>query len=255
MFNSCFVIFSTITVVLTTPLFKEASYYGDHAEEQGDFFEGDMILSDEQLFNIVSKNVLKDEKFRWPDNTLIYSLSDDFSDEQKSYIKQGLDTIAGVSCVKFREKNDLDENYVLVSGTSGKGCSSAVGYKTGVQNLNLSPNDLEKGCFRLGTIMHEFLHALGVYHQQSADNRDDYVEIIWDNIKPSKELNFQKYSTDTTTQLGVEYDYDSVMHYPKTAFTSNGKPTIVPKKEDARIGQRMKLSEGDIAKLKLMHNC
>lgn len=37
-------------------------------------------------------------------------------------------------------------------------------------------------CFRLGSIIHEILHALGFYHVQSSTNRDDHVNIVWDNI-------------------------------------------------------------------------
>jgi hypothetical protein len=34
-----------------------------------------------------------------------------------------------------------------------------------------------------GTVLHELLHALGFYHQQSATERDDYVIINWQNIQ------------------------------------------------------------------------
>ena len=37
---------------------------------------------------------------------------------------------------------------------------------------------------RHGTVMHEFLHALGHYHEHMRGDRDDYVIIHWDNIQP-----------------------------------------------------------------------
>lgn len=77
--------------------------------------------------------------------------------------------------------------------------------------------------------MHEFLHALGFYHMQSAAERDDFVTIHWDNIKPGKENNFKKYESNKIWNFGVEYDFKSVMHYSAYGFSSNGKPTIVPK--------------------------
>lgn len=73
----------------------------------------------------------------------------------------------------------------------------------GRQQLNLTPNQIEVGCFRLGTIIHEFLHALGFYHMQSASERDDYVEIVWENIQSGTEGNFAKYNDSIITNFGV----------------------------------------------------
>lgn len=45
------------------------------------------------------------------------------------------------------------------------------------------------------------------------------------------------------------------MHYPSIAFSSNGKPTIVPKKSSITLGQREVLSEIDILEIRKYYGC
>lgn len=122
-----------------------------------------------------------------------------------------------------------------------------------MQNLNLQLYAPESGCFRLGTIMHEFIHAIGFYHMQSATERDQYVSIVWENIQEGLEHNFDKYDETVISNFGVPYDYDSVMHYPATAFSVNGEKTIITLDPEAEIGQRTHLSEYDISRFNAMY--
>lgn len=245
-------------------------------------------------------------------------------------------------------------------------CFSSVGNRhVGKQRLSIGAN-----CDRIATIEHEFLHALGFWHEQSRNDRDDYVQIMWDRItegreplkasgsrhgvfdlvhtckshyitqllsgllqrqrwhislkliyryvtrvgriiKPSvnccgccefyicreikflsifgsfyklstvgshistitnanptclifvyvpfsgKDHNFNTYNDTTSSSLGVPYDYGSMMHYSKTAFSKEGEPTIVtniPAFSDV-IGQRMEFSDSDLLKLHRLYNC
>lgn len=117
-----------------------------------------------------------------------------------------------------------------VIGNENSGCWSYVGYLGNeYQELHLNPSEPESGCFRIATIMHEFLHALGFYHQQSASDRDEFVDILLENVEDGTQSNFNIYPATVVTDFGVRYDYGSVMHYGAYAFSKNGLPTIVPK--------------------------
>jgi len=124
------------------------------------------------------------------------------------------------------------------------GCWSWVGRQQGKQVISLEP-----GC-GVGAAIHEIGHAVGLWHEHSRADRDDHVEILWDNIIPGTEHNFYKRGSDGE-DIG-EYDFASIMHYPAMAFSSNGQPTIRAK-DGRTMGQRASLSPGDIAALRRMY--
>lgn len=59
-----------------------------------------------------------------------------------------------------------------------RSCWSYVGRKGSEQALSLSTPE----CINKGTIIHEFLHALGLWHEHSRSDRDEYIEILWNNV-------------------------------------------------------------------------
>ena len=71
------------------------------------------------------------------------------------------------------------------------------------------------------------------------------MTIHWDKITPGYEHNFNQHIADGD-DVGA-YDYGSIMHYPRDAFSIDGSDTITPTTSGVTIGQRTALSAGDIA--------
>ncbi|XP_074492504.1 meprin A subunit beta-like isoform X2 [Sebastes fasciatus] len=209
-----------------------------------DLLEGD--IEEDETF---SRNSIIGDKYRWP-TTIPYYLEDSLEMNAKGVILKAFDQYRLKTCIDFTPWKG-EKNYISVY--KGSGCSSSVGNRrVGKQRLSIG-----RGCDGLGTVEHEFLHALGFWHEQSRADRDDYVDIMWDRIEPGKEHNFRKYDDTVSSALGVPYDYGSVMHYSKTSFNIGSDPTIVTKIPVFMdvIGQRMGFSASDLAKLNRLYNC
>jgi Tectonin domain/Astacin (Peptidase family M12A) len=100
-------------------------------------------------------------------------------------------------------------NYVRF--TDDGGCWSLVGMQGGEQTISLGPE-----C-SIGNAKHEIGHAIGLWHEQSREDRDLFVTIHWEHIEDGMAANFNQHITDGD-DLGA-YDYGSIMHYPRNAFS------------------------------------
>ena len=65
--------------------------------------------------------------------------------------------------------------------------------------------------FKVGIAIHEMLHALGQWHEQSRTDRDNHLNMRWDILGMSKQggANYGKFDTRDY----YPYDYESIMQY------------------------------------------
>ncbi|XP_068172205.1 high choriolytic enzyme 1-like [Antennarius striatus] len=175
------------------------------------------------------------------------SISSAYSAEESNIIIRSLLTFHSSTCIRFVWKHSSHRNYVHFY--SGTGCWSYLGRQSRGQPISLK----NKGCLYLGTVQHEVLHALGFHHEQVRSDRDKYVSIVTENIQRGKESNFEKVATNN---LGTPYDFKSVMHYSKYAFSRNGKPTIIAKSNpNLSLGRNTEMSAHDIARVNELYDC
>eukprot|EP00795_Rhopilema_esculentum_P007452 gene7452-13218_t len=191
------------------------------------------------------RNTVDDKRNLWVGKVVPYVIQPEL-DHVKDLIGQAIGDIQNNSCIVFKQR-DAEQQYLKFF--LGSGCWSYVGrYFGGINEISIG-----NGCNQKGIIIHEVLHALGFWHEQSRGDRDKFIEIFWDNIRSGVESNFQK---NTKHEMLVNYDYDSVMHYGSYAFSANGKKTIVPiANPSAVIGQRNGLSPKDITELNVLYDC
>lgn len=162
----------------------------------------------------------------------------------------------------MRFVNHTDElDFVTITGDTDH-CSSTVGRRGGEQFIKLVNATVNAtvgdNCFRIASIHHEMMHLLGFYHIHKSADRDDHIRIIWENVIPDRKYKLEKRTDyEELTDFGVGYDFDSILHYTKFAFTKNGESTIetIDEAHQDKIGQRNGLSVKDIERINRMYQC
>ena len=126
----------------------------------------------------------------------------------------------------------------------GAGSDSQIGRQGGVQLISVASDAT------VGTLAHEFCHALGLWHEQCRPDRDAYISINQANILPGYAGQFTVQVFDA--KLVGPYDCNSLMHYPDWAYAKPGTKTIT-RKDGGALPLRNGLSSGDVAGLRTLY--
>ncbi|XP_051880009.1 meprin A subunit alpha-like [Pristis pectinata] len=213
-----------------------------NAKSQRFLFQGDIAVVQE-------RNALKDPTKRWT-FPIPYILTDSLELNAKGVILLTFEQYRLKSCIDFKPY-EAEKSFLAFKKLDG--CWSYVGHHYGDQVVSVGER-----CDTKAIVEHELLHTLGFYHEQSRTDRDDYVNIWWNEIIPGMEHNFVVYDDDYITDQNTPYDYESVMHYAPFSFNKNDSlPTITAKIPafDDIIGQRLDFSAIDLLRLNRMYNC
>ena len=250
----------------------ETAYDDKALKARGMTKVGDMWLNEDQLPpGMRSSNeaevtqgspAIQGEHYLWPENVLLYRLSNRFGWWHKRRIRDTLRRLEWKLgyCVRFRESRSSRAVRVDRSTKDNHDCSSSIGYQHKINRRNtMTLGRWGWSCLQPRTIEHEFLHSLGVYHTQGRWDRDNYVRILEDNVIEDMKHNFDRHPEHHAQTFGLPYDYWSVMHYSETAFSKDRRSrTIVTRNRRFQkvIGRSTGVSSGDIKLIKRMYpNC
>ncbi|KRZ09729.1 Zinc metalloproteinase nas-6 [Trichinella zimbabwensis] len=195
------------------------------------------------------RSSVRDKHLLWKDGIVPYEISAIFTTVQRKKITNAMKMIEANSCVRFVPRT-IEPDYLVINNDHG--CFSMVGRMQGRQVVSLG-----SGCLFNEVIVHELMHVLGFWHEQSRTDRDDFIIIRAENVIPSMVGQFRKIELPYVDFLDEKYDYYSIMHYDSKAFSRNGENTIeaVEPKMTEVIGKALELSASDIRKLNKLYEC
>lgn len=181
--------------------------------------------------------------YRWPGGVVPYQIPADFPSPSRiiEAVNHWNSRLAGVIRLVPRT---TERNYVTFLTTGG--CAAMVG----MTGIGAQPVYLSSSC-ATGNAIHELGHAIGLWHEQSREDRNRFVRVLWENVQLTSAFNFNQniYNGD---DYGA-YDFNSIMHYSAYSFSWNGQPTLETIPAGIPIGQRDGLSAGDIATVRAMY--
>ncbi|CAJ0599190.1 unnamed protein product, partial [Cylicocyclus nassatus] len=176
-----------------------------------------------------------------------FTISANYGKSERKMILETMRELEKNICIRFRERR-RQKDYIYLR--SGEGCASTVGYKEGKTEVSLEKD----GCIDQPSIFHELLHVIGADHEHQRLDRDRYIKVHWENLKPNEEQNFIK---EAQVPEDLIYDYESIMHYEEDAFAKEG--TITIKTLDPHfqhiIGKAKEPSVLDYAKICVYYDC
>jgi len=241
-----------ICVTLLLALFVNTAVSESWISRAGKF-EGDIALTVEQerqlVYNSTERNAILNTNGKWANGRVPYQFANGFSTAEQNVIRGAFAQYSANTCIEFVERNG-ERDYIEF--IKDDGCYSYVGRTGGRQAVSL-----DDGCVYEYIIVHELMHAVGFFHEQSRYDRDNYVRINWQNICCNADGNFQAQTARTIQHLGEPYDQKSIMHYGEYDFSTNygTLKTIEAIDGTSPLGNEQGFTQIDLNKLNKLYEC
>ncbi|XP_055344966.1 astacin-like metalloprotease toxin 2 [Paramacrobiotus metropolitanus] len=197
----------------------------------------------------IARNILSNEYSRWPNGMVVYVLQDKIDNTTKKNVLTAMRNISleTNNCIRFRERTNETE-YLWITRSRPIICAAEVGRQRRRSQMFVSAH-----C-SFADILHGFLHVLGFLHEHTRPDRDNYVNINWENIPEGFEHNYRKRGDDDVTVSGLPYDFSSLMHGEEYAYGLR-QPVMTPVNPNQKLTKNLRLSDLDIKKILRVYGC
>ncbi len=227
------------------PFDEEGKRYITQIIESGDHlvYHGDVLIGDKgDLDRILKQKYLKMGRARkWPQGVIPFMVDEDLPNYDD--VADAIEYLNLQTNIKFVRKKEEHKNFVHI--TKGKmDCYSYAGMNGGKQEIFLTP--------RCGVreILHELMHTIGFFHEQNRGDRDEYIQVIWDNIDKKNHPQFKKIPVDFIGVKGRPFDFESIMLYSSFTFSEDpSAPALLTKDGDVIPQSEALLSGEDIHRI------
>jgi astacin len=245
-------------IKVTQPI--DVAIVNGEAYIQGDIWVGSESYLDQYQSLLTGQSVTVDESLiaaRWSGGVVPFVILDGMSESQRKVVIDAMNYVAENTNVCFRPRRD-EARYVKFKKLS----IQELGWHGGQSYLGrcdwcLDGQEIRLSKFKAGTVRHEIGHALGLNHEHTRQDRDQFVEILWGNVEPSRIGNFVQVDF-AQTDVG-RYDFKSLMHYRSTAAGKvvKGVTLQTMRRKDnpsaTGFGSEGALTPGDIAGINAMY--
>lgn len=209
------------------------------------FFQGDIVLSDKQLAEGGAASKGGATYSRWPNRTIYYTIAGNMGSINVNKINTAVSEYNSKTNARWVQRTN-QSNYVefIFGSSNGSDGWAHIGYQGGKQTISLDQY------ISVGSVIHEMGHTVGLYHEHSRQDRDQYVSIQWGNIQDGQGYNFNKYTSGT--DIGP-FNINSVMMYWPNSYSKNGLPTIKRANGTNFTYNRTGFTTGDINTINAMY--
>ena len=217
----------------------------DVKEIDGHYLWGDILIPLTTVNEVANSDGTFSQKAsitadsKWPTNTIRFYFDANFGNERTARIAMHHWEL--FTTVDFVEvDNPADDDLIVFKGS---GCNATVGYRDGRHENSVS---IGSDC-DVSEAIHEFGHVVGFYHEHNRNDRDEYVEVFFENIFESAHTQFIKNEDKGLEALEfTPFDFESVMIYASDNSSIEGRNNSILKLDGSSYDRSDVLSKYDV---------